>query len=112
MPRDSTMLSKLSTQIANFCTRPAVFAALSVIALIWLISGIFMGWSDLWNKIMDIPFTALSFLLYFVILSAQNTDTLGVHAKLDELIAATDGARDDLTHIEELSEEEIKEKRV
>jgi len=106
------MLAKLSTQIANFCTRPVVFATLILISAVWLISGFYMGWSDLWNKVMDIPFTALSFLLYFIILSAQNTDNLAVQAKLDELIAATNGARNDLAHAEELTEEEIKDKRL
>lgn len=59
---------------------------------------------------MGIPATLLSFLLYFVILSAQNSDNLAVQAKLDELIAATDGARNEIEHVEELTEE-IQEKR-
>ena len=106
------MLSKLSTQIANFCTRPVVFATLIVLAIIWAGSGILMGWSDLWNKIMDIPTTLLSFLAFFVVLSAQNTDTIAIHAKLDELIDAIPGAREEIEHLEELTEQEIKDKRV
>lgn len=71
-----------------------------------------MQWSDLWNKIMDIPTTCLSFIMYFIILHSQNTDTLALQAKLDELIAATPGARDELEHLEEKTEKQIKEERL
>ena len=71
-----------------------------------------MQWSDLWNKIMDIPTTCLSFIMYFILLHSQNTDTLALQAKLDELIEATPGAREELQHLEERSEKEIKEQRV
>lgn len=106
------MLSAFATKVANFCTRPAVFAALTLLGIVWIISGFVMQWSDLWHKIMDIPATLLSFLLYFVILSAQNTDNIAVQAKLDELIDAIPGARAEMEHLEELSEEEIDEKRL
>lgn len=71
-----------------------------------------MHWSDLWNKLMDIPTTCLSFIMYFILLHSQNTDTLALQAKLDELIEATPGAREELEHLEESSEKEIKDKRI
>lgn len=44
-------------------------------------------------------------------LGANRRSQLAVHAKLDELVAATDKARDELEHLEDLSEAEIAEKR-
>lgn len=40
-----------------------------------------------------------------------NRDTRAMHAKLDEIIAATEGARDELERIEDCDEKEIEEVR-
>jgi low affinity Fe/Cu permease len=45
-------------------------------------------------------------------LGAARRSQLALHAKLDELIAATEGARDDLAHVEDMAEAEIQEKRL
>ena len=45
-------------------------------------------------------------------LGANRRSMLGIHAKLDELVHATEGARDDIEHIEEMAEDEIAEKRL
>jgi low affinity Fe/Cu permease len=106
------MLEKLATRVANFLTKPVVFATFTVLGIIWFASGILMGWSDLWNKIMDIPTTLLSFLFFFVVISAQNSDNVAIQAKLDELIDAIPGARNELERIEERETQEIEDKRL
>lgn len=45
-------------------------------------------------------------------LSGARRHQLATQAKLDELITATEGARDGLTHAEELTEKEIGEQRL
>jgi len=45
-------------------------------------------------------------------LGANRRSQFGLHAKLDELVSATDKARNDLVHVEDLSEKEIEEKRL
>lgn len=45
-------------------------------------------------------------------LGANRRSMLGIHAKLDELVHATEGARDDLEHIEDMEEAQIAEKRL
>ena len=106
------MLERLVTKISNFLTKPIVFAICTVLAVIWVVSGFLMEWSDLWNKIMDIPTTLLSFLFFFVIIAGNNSDDIAVQAKLDEIISVLPKARNELEHIEEEDSKTIQEKRI
>jgi low affinity Fe/Cu permease len=45
--------------------------------------------------------------MVFLIQSTQNRDAKAIHLKLDELIRAMRGARDDLVLLENLSEDEL-----
>jgi low affinity Fe/Cu permease len=51
--------------------------------------------------------TIITFLMVFLIQRAQNKDILSIHAKLNELIAAKEGASNKLVNIEDCSEEEL-----
>jgi low affinity Fe/Cu permease len=46
--------------------------------------------------------------MVFLIQNTQNRDAKAVHLKLDELIRALTGARNNLVDLEELSDEELK----
>ncbi len=50
--------------------------------------------------------------LVLVGLGGARRSQIATQAKLDELIASSDKARNELTHIEEADEEDIQEKRV
>lgn len=69
----------------------------------WLIYGV-----DVANILISIVTAELVLLG----LGAARRSQLALHAKLDELVRATKGARDDLAHVEELAEAEIQEKRL
>jgi low affinity Fe/Cu permease len=45
--------------------------------------------------------------MVFLIQNTQNRDTLALHLKLDELIIAMKGVRNELVAVEELGEEEL-----
>jgi low affinity Fe/Cu permease len=51
--------------------------------------------------------TIVTFLMVFLIQNTQNRDTGAMHAKLDELIRAIEGAHNALLDLEELDESEI-----
>lgn len=46
--------------------------------------------------------------MVFLIQNTQNRDAKAVHLKLDEIIRAVKGARNELVDLEDLSEEELK----
>lgn len=49
----------------------------------------------------------MTFIMVFLIQSTQNRDAKAVHLKLDELIRALGGARNQLVDLENLPEEEL-----
>ena len=86
----------------------AFIIALLVI-LIWGITGPAFHFSDTWQLIINTGTTIVTFLMVFLIQNTQNRDAKAVHLKLDELIRALKGARNNLVDLEKLSDEELKE---
>jgi len=50
----------------------------------------------------------VTFLMVFLIQRSQNKDALAIHLKLNEIVAALEGASNRLIDVEDLTEEEIK----
>jgi low affinity Fe/Cu permease len=66
------------------------------------------GFSDTWQLIINTGTTIVTFLMVFLIQNTQNRDAKAVHLKLDEIIRAIRGARNELVDLEEMSDEELK----
>ena len=75
----------------------------------WVIGGLLRpgGFSDSYQLLLNSPTTALTFLMVFLIQRAQNGDTRALHLKLDELVRAVEGARNEVAGIEEQGEQAI-----
>ncbi len=87
-------------------TTPALIAAVLLIAL-WLLSGPFFRFSDTWQLVINTTTTVVTFLMVFLIQRSQNKESKAVAAKLNELIAAVEGASNRLIDVESLSEAEL-----
>jgi low affinity Fe/Cu permease len=85
---------------------PAFLAAFGII-LLWLAVGPIFHFSDTWQLVINTATTIITFLMVFLIQRAQNKDARAVALKLNELIAATQGASNRLISLEELSEKEL-----
>lgn len=81
--------------------------AIAVIA-IWGLTGPAFAFSDTWQLIINTGTTIITFLMVFLIQNTQNRDAKAVHLKLDELIRAVGGARNQLVDLERLSDDELK----
>jgi len=82
--------------------------ALAVAAVIaWAISGPFFGYSDTWQLIINTSTTVITFLIVFLIQRSQNKDSRAIHIKLNEIVAALEGASNRLIDVEDLSEDEL-----
>jgi low affinity Fe/Cu permease len=64
-------------------------------------------YSDTWQLVINTGTTIVTFLMVFLIQNTQNRDTRAIHLKLDELIRAVKGARNQLVNLEEMSDEEL-----
>jgi low affinity Fe/Cu permease len=77
------------------------------IIIVWGIFGPQFNFSDTWQLIVNTGTTIVTFLMVFLIQNTQNRDAKAVHLKLDELIRALGGARNDLVDLEELPDEDL-----
>jgi low affinity Fe/Cu permease len=76
--------------------------------LIWLISGSLFGFSDTWQLVINTGTTIITFLMVFLIQHAQNKESLAVQLKLNEIVAAIQGASNRLIDVESMTESELK----
>jgi low affinity Fe/Cu permease len=64
--------------------------------------------SDTWQLVINTGTTIVTFLMVFLIQRSQNKDAVALHLKLNELVAAVQGASNRLINVEDLSESEVR----
>src|SRR5438045_9401281 len=84
------------------------FATAILIIVIWGLTGPMFHYSDTWQLIINTGTTFVTFLMVFLIQNTQNRDAKAVHLKLNEVIRALKGARNELVDLEDLSDEDLK----
>src|SRR5213596_117700 len=83
------------------------FAGALLVILVWVLTGPTFHFSDTWQLIINTATTVITFLMVFLIQNTQNRDAKAVHLKLDEMIRALKGARNQLVDLENLSDEDL-----
>ncbi len=101
----------LASRVAAAAGRPMAFALALGIIVGWGLSGPLFGWSDTWQLVINTGTTIITFLMVFLIQNAQNRDAAAIQAKLDEVIRAIDGARNEFIGIEHLTEGQLEQIR-
>ena len=84
------------------------FSGAVLVILVWILTGPAFHFSDTWRLIINTATTVITFLMVFLIQNTQNRDAKAMHLKLDELIRAVKGARNQLVDLEDLSDEDLK----
>jgi low affinity Fe/Cu permease len=84
------------------------FCVAVLVIIVWLVTGPAFHFSDTWQLIINTATTVITFLMVFLIQNTQNRDAKAVHLKLDELIRAVKGARNQLVDLESMSDEDLK----
>ena len=84
---------------------------MTLICVIWALSGPFFGFSDTWQLVINTATTVLTFLMVFLIQNTQNRDSLAIHLKLDELISSSTETDNSVITAEDAPDEELEELR-
>ncbi len=98
-------------KFANWATKAtgssAAFIIASLIIIVWGITGPVFNYSETWQLIINTGTTIITFLMVFLIQKSQNKDSKAIHLKLNELIAAQEGASNRMVDIEQLTEDDL-----
>jgi len=101
------LLERLSLKATKATgTSKAFILALTAI-VVWGFTGPLFHFSDTWQLVINTSTTIITFLMVFLIQRTQNKDALAIHLKLNEIVAALEGASNRLIDVEDLSEAEI-----
>jgi low affinity Fe/Cu permease len=106
-----SLFARTANAVARITGRPATFAVCCLSIVVWGATGPFFHYSDTWQLIINTGTTIVTFLMVFLIQNTQNREGAALQAKLDELIRATQSARNELVALERLPEEEVQEVR-
>ena len=101
------LFDRFSTAVTKITGKPVAFIVAFLIIIVWAITGPIFQFSDTWQLVINTGTTIITFLMVFVIQQSQNKDTIAIHLKLNELIAATKGASNRLIDVEDLSPDEL-----
>lgn len=104
----SEMLERFSLRATRDTGTSSAFIIALAIIIVWGFTGPLFKFSDTWQLVINTGTTIVTFLMVFLIQRTQNKDALAIHLKLNEIVAALDGASNRLIDVEDLTEEEIK----
>jgi len=96
-----------STRVTRWTGSTQAFALALVIIIVWAAAGPVFHYSDTWQLVINTGTTIVTFLMVFLIQRAQNKDSLAIHLKLNELVAARKGASNRLIDVETLTEKDL-----
>ena len=101
-------LEKLSTTVCRWAGGTSAFALACAAIVVWLLTGPIFHYSDTWQLVINTGTTIVTFLMVFLIQRSQNKESLAVQLKLNELVAAVQGANNRLIDIENLTEDDLR----
>jgi low affinity Fe/Cu permease len=104
----SHLLERFSYQATRATGTSIAFVLALAVIVVWAILGPLFHFSDTWQLVINTGTTIVTFLMVFLIQRAQNKDSAAIHLKLNEIVAAIEGASNRLIEVEDLSEDEVK----
>jgi low affinity Fe/Cu permease len=106
--RLSQVLERFSRKVTEATGTSTAFIVALLVIVTWIVTGPVFHFSDTWQLVINTGTTIVTFLMVFLIQRSQNKDALAIHLKLNEIVAALEGASNRLIDVEDLTEEEIR----
>jgi len=102
-----SLLEKFARRATAWTGSSTAFALAVVIIIIWGLTGPIFHYSDTWQLVINTGTTIVTFLMVFLLQRSQNKDSVAIHLKLNELVAAVEGSSNRLINVEEQSEDDV-----
>jgi low affinity Fe/Cu permease len=104
----ASALEQLSARVTDWVGSSRAFAMALAVIVAWAVTGPLFGFSDTWQLVINTGTTIVTFLMVFLIQRSQNKDAVALHLKLNEIVAALQGASNRLINVEDLTESEVR----
>jgi low affinity Fe/Cu permease len=103
---------QLARDVTDWTGRTSTFLLALASVVVWALLGPLFRFSDSWQLVINTATNVITLLMVFLIQRAQNKDATAIHLKLNEVVAALDGASNRLINVEDCAEEELETLRV
>jgi low affinity Fe/Cu permease len=100
-------LRRLAMTTPPLVGSPYSFMVAILLVGAWIVWGVAGGFTDSWLLWPSAIASVFTFLIVFSLQYTQNRDTRSIQLKLDEIMRASDGARNELVKLETLSDQEL-----
>src|SRR5256885_2216558 len=107
-PHYETFFARMARWATDWSGTTLAFFLALLLIVVWALTRPLFESFDTWQLVINTLTTIITFLMVFLIQRAQNKDSHAVHLKLNELVAAVEGASNRLINAENLTEEELK----
>ena len=94
--------------ISRFAGSTSAFIGALGVIVLWGLTGPLFHYSNTWQLVINTGTTVVTFLMVFLIQRSQNKEALAVQLKLNEIVAALEGASNRLVNVEDLNEGDLK----
>jgi low affinity Fe/Cu permease len=103
----SRLMEELSARVTEWTGSTRAFLIALGAVLLWVVTGPLFHFSDTWQLVINTATTVITFLMVFLIQRSQNKSAQALSLKLNELIAAVEGASNSLIGADDMSEDEL-----
>ncbi len=100
---------KWASKVTRRAGSPLAFALAAGVVIAWALAGPIFQYSENWQLVINTGTTVVTFLMVFLIQQSQNKDSVALHLKLDELLAAGHLASNRMIGIEDLDEQDLRD---
>jgi low affinity Fe/Cu permease len=106
-PNKHKFMERVSGAVTRWTGSSSAFLIALLVVVVWAATGPMFHYSSSWQLVINTGTTIVTFLMVFLIQRAQNKDSRAIQLKLNELVAAMEGASNRLIDVEDLDEAEL-----
>ena len=104
-----TAFDHFASSVTRSAGSPLAFCAALLLVFVWAVVGPLFSYSENWQLVINTGTTIITFLMVFLIQQSQNKDSVALHLKLNELLAANRKASNRMIGIEDLDEQDLRD---